>query len=389
MSHPIQIQTLMRTSNTRSWPSRMSSMLYSEPLNQGACQRSKSMKTSIEYSMTLFSKSLMQKVHILKTAQRWLRGMASVDRQRLWTDKKHSQLTHACQVGKWWWSEFCVCCTSVIMTLWPIHILIHDVTPEYPKLAESRRPSICNVFSWNTSHSHDNLRRVSKSPLLHPFTCCRSNTLDWCGTRATSSDSSRLTHSILAHSSTLRQHYLSIFHRHRISWIQAPSFQPSPWTSAFRSPISPSTSLLRPSTPLPLLLMTPSPRSSQFSRMDPSKSLSSGALTLMSSHSSTTSMLPTSLPMFYSSSVEMSRTSGSTPAMRLCPTMKILPKLTSTQCGLPSSSIMEPLTKLPKNYETFYERPRNQPIWNSMTLKRDSISLTSTYLYSGDPMAVA
>jgi hypothetical protein len=50
---------------------------------------------------------------------------------------------------------------------------------------------------------------------------------------------------------------------------------------------------------------------------------------------------------------------------------------------------MEPLTKLPKNYETFYERPRNQPIWNSMTLKRDSISLTSTYLYSGDPMAVA
>jgi hypothetical protein len=28
------------------------------------------------------------------------------------------------------------------------------------------------------------------------------------------------------------------------------------------------------STPLPLLLMTPSPRKSQFSRMDPSKSLS-------------------------------------------------------------------------------------------------------------------
>jgi hypothetical protein len=30
--------------------------------------------------------------------------------------------------------------------------------------------------------------------------------------------------------------------------------------------------------------------------------------------------------------------------------------------------------------KTFYERPRNQPIWNSMILRRDSTSLTSTYL---------
>jgi hypothetical protein len=35
----------------------------------------------------------------------------------------------------------------------------------------------------------------------------------------------------------------------------------------------------------------------------------------------------TSLPMFYSSSVEMARTSGFMPAMTLCPTLKILPSL--------------------------------------------------------------
>ena len=64
-----------------------------------------------------------------------------------------------------------------------------------------------HTFHENTSHSHDNLRRVSKSPLLHPFTCRRSGTLDWRVTRATSADSSRLTHTILAHSSTLL-HYI-------------------------------------------------------------------------------------------------------------------------------------------------------------------------------------
>jgi hypothetical protein len=70
---------------------------------------------------------------------------------------------------------------------------------------------------------------------------------------------------------------------------------------------------------------------SQFSRMDPLKLLFSGALSLMSLHSSRTLMLPTSLQMFYSSSVEMPRTSGLTPAMMSCPTMKILLKLASTQ----------------------------------------------------------
>jgi hypothetical protein len=82
-------------------------------------------------------------------------------------------------------------------------------------LTHFRRLSICNLFSRNTSHSHDNLRRVSKSPLLHPFTCRRSGTLDWCVRSATSADSSRLIHSILAHSSTL--HYCSIFCHHRTS----------------------------------------------------------------------------------------------------------------------------------------------------------------------------
>jgi hypothetical protein len=94
------------------------------------------------------------------------------------------------------------CHTLVIMTLWPTHISIHDVTTKYPKPANPRRLSLCNLFSRNTSHSHDNLRRVSKSPLLHPFTHRRSGTLDWRVTKATSADSSRLIHTILAHSST-------------------------------------------------------------------------------------------------------------------------------------------------------------------------------------------
>jgi hypothetical protein len=89
-------------------------------------------------------------------------------------------------------------------------------------LTHFRRLSICNLFSRNTSHSHDNLRRVSKSPLLHPFTHRWSGTLDWRVTKATSADSSRLIHTILAHSSIALFYsstslYLSIFHRHRTS----------------------------------------------------------------------------------------------------------------------------------------------------------------------------
>jgi hypothetical protein len=58
------------------------------------------------------------------------------------------------------------------------------------------------------------------------------------------------------------------------------------------------------------------------------------------------------------------------------------------QCGLPSLSITEHLTKLPKDYEIFYERPRNQPTRNSMILRCNSTSLISTYLYLQDPMAI-
>jgi hypothetical protein len=105
----------------------------------------------------------------------------------------------------------CKCCTSVFMTLWHTHMSIHDITTKYPKPAELaiwlvtwltfQDFQFATFFSQNTSHSHDNLRRVSKSPLLHPFTCCRSRTLDWLVTKATSADSSRLIHTILAYSS--------------------------------------------------------------------------------------------------------------------------------------------------------------------------------------------
>jgi hypothetical protein len=66
--------------------------------------------------------------------------------------------------------------------------------------------------------------------------------------------------------------------------------------------------------------------------------------------------------MFYSSSVEMPRTSGLMPTIGLCPTMKILPKLASMKCGLPSLSTMEPPTKVPKDYEIFYKRLRQKPM---------------------------
>jgi hypothetical protein len=59
--------------------------------------------------------------------------------------------------------------------------------------------------------THDNLRRVSKSPLLHPFTRHRSGTLDWRVTRATSADSStRLIHTILHQSPGYFDHVLEV-----------------------------------------------------------------------------------------------------------------------------------------------------------------------------------
>jgi hypothetical protein len=103
------------------------------------------------------------------------------------------------------------CHTSVFMTLcdtWHHNKIskarrANNVTRDSKSvnLTHFRRLSICNLFSRNTSHSHHNLRRVSKSPLLHLFTHRRSGTLDWRVTKATSADSSRLIHTILAHSS--------------------------------------------------------------------------------------------------------------------------------------------------------------------------------------------
>jgi hypothetical protein len=72
---------------------------------------------------------------------------------------------------------------------------------------------LANLFSRNASHSHDYLRRVSKSPLPYQFTCHRSGTLYWRVTRATSADSSRLIHTILAHPSTLQYHSTLCHHR--------------------------------------------------------------------------------------------------------------------------------------------------------------------------------
>ncbi len=45
--------------------------------------------------------------------------------------------------------------------------------------------------------------------------------------------------------------------------------------------------------------------------------------------------------------------------------------------------------KTAKGLRDFLWKARNQPIWNSMILRRDSTSLTSTYLYSQDSMAIA
>jgi hypothetical protein len=69
------------------------------------------------------------------------------------------------------------CRTSVIMTLWHSHFntwhhnkiskacQANNMTRDSKSvnLTHVQRLSICNLFSRNTSHSHDNLRRVSES----------------------------------------------------------------------------------------------------------------------------------------------------------------------------------------------------------------------------------
>jgi hypothetical protein len=94
-------------------------------------------------------------------------------------------------------STFANCCHFLNITIEDANVVPQSLWPQALKdfwFAHFSRE--------NTSHLHNNLRRVSKSPLLHPFTCHRSSTLDWCVTRATSADSNRLIHTILAHSST-------------------------------------------------------------------------------------------------------------------------------------------------------------------------------------------
>jgi hypothetical protein len=123
----------------------------------------------------------------------------------------------------------CYCQLLLVFSVTLSHFVTQDITTKYPKPAEltkwlvtqnCKSDSLSTTFdlqpfSQNTSHPHDNLRRVSKSPLLHLFTCHRSGTLDWRVMRATSVDSSRLIHTILAHSSTL--HYRSTLCHHRTS----------------------------------------------------------------------------------------------------------------------------------------------------------------------------
>jgi hypothetical protein len=115
----------------------------------------------------------------------------------------------------------CECCTSVIMTSSHFDTWHPTKYQNGTWLKKNCRKSdsflktfdLQPFFHENTSPSHENLRRVSKSPLLHLFTHCRSGTLDWHVMRATSADSSRLIHSILAHSSTLHYHSIICYHR--------------------------------------------------------------------------------------------------------------------------------------------------------------------------------
>jgi hypothetical protein len=98
----------------------------------------------------------------------------------------------------WLSTRLCSCATRVsYLSLYDIMTHSHFDTWHHNKISKARRAynmtrdsksvnlthfrrlSICNLFSRDTSHSHDNLRRVSKSPLLHPFTRRRSGTLDW------------------------------------------------------------------------------------------------------------------------------------------------------------------------------------------------------------------
>jgi hypothetical protein len=132
----------------------------------------------------------------------------------------------------------CECHTSVIMTLWPIHTLMHDVTTKYPKPAKSQRLICCTLSTLTkiqviTAHAN-HLRKSSHflHQYMSPFAILLSvlfykeglyisrqhSSKHWCGSLFTSLPHHHLVRvevitSILAHSSTL--HYLSTFCHHR------------------------------------------------------------------------------------------------------------------------------------------------------------------------------
>jgi hypothetical protein len=102
------------------------------------------------------------------------------------------------------------CCTSVIMTLWPTHTSIHDITTRYPKPAEVTIWLVTQkVYSWLTFKDFWFATCFHKTHLIHMTTSeeslrvlfHRSGTLDWHVTKATSAKSSRLIHTFLDHSS--------------------------------------------------------------------------------------------------------------------------------------------------------------------------------------------
>jgi hypothetical protein len=69
--------------------------------------------------------------------------------------------------------DACMCRTSVIMTLWPTHISIHDVTTKYPK------PAILEDF-WFATFSHEThlIHTATSEESLRVLFLTRSLTVD-------------------------------------------------------------------------------------------------------------------------------------------------------------------------------------------------------------------
>jgi hypothetical protein len=120
------------------------------------------------------------------------------------------------------------CRTSVIITLW--HSYFN--TRNHNKISEACQANeidsgfqlqvrltfkdfqfVTFFHKTHLLHMRTSEESLRVAPLLHSFTCRRSGTLDWRVTKATSADSSRLIHTILAHSSTLHYHSTLCHHR--------------------------------------------------------------------------------------------------------------------------------------------------------------------------------